>query len=255
MLAARSFPEVSGLSRRQRSLPAVRHCFCCRAAVARPRAPLLVTVCARSPSLGLGGESELLIVGSCFGAPFKESEQLRSHESARGLDVETDQPRVWSGRCQGSPRSPGPRRALPGLSPRSRRAMRAADVHVGVPLGDGLALVVGLAALGQRQLDLGPAVLEVDARAGSSDRCSGSTRARSRSISWRCRSSLRLRVSLVAACAPGRRRRPRCEAVQPHLAAVDAGEGVARSGPCRRAATSPRCPRSTRPASIVSRIS
>ena len=47
VVAARSFPEVSGLSHRQRSLPAVRHCFCCRAAVARPRAPLPVTVCDR----------------------------------------------------------------------------------------------------------------------------------------------------------------------------------------------------------------
>ena len=47
VLAARSFPEVSGLSRRQWSLPTVRHCFCCRAAVARPRAPLPVTVCDR----------------------------------------------------------------------------------------------------------------------------------------------------------------------------------------------------------------
>ena len=50
VLAARSFPEVSGLSRRQWSLPTVRHCFCCRAAVARPRAPSPVTVCNRSPS-------------------------------------------------------------------------------------------------------------------------------------------------------------------------------------------------------------
>ena len=41
-----------------------------------------------------GGESELLIVGSCVGAPFKESEQLRSHDSTSGLDVETDQPLV-----------------------------------------------------------------------------------------------------------------------------------------------------------------
>ena len=41
---AGSFSGVSGLSRRQRSLPAVLHCFCCRAAVDRPRVPLLVAV-------------------------------------------------------------------------------------------------------------------------------------------------------------------------------------------------------------------
>lgn len=50
VLAARSFPGVSGLSRRQRSLPAVRHCFCCRAAVAWPRAPSPVTNHLPSPS-------------------------------------------------------------------------------------------------------------------------------------------------------------------------------------------------------------
>ena len=41
--AAESFLDVSGLSRRQWSLPTVRHCFCCRAAVARPRVPSPVT--------------------------------------------------------------------------------------------------------------------------------------------------------------------------------------------------------------------
>ena len=39
-----SFPGVSGLSRRQRSLPAVLHHFCCRAVVDRPRVPLLVAM-------------------------------------------------------------------------------------------------------------------------------------------------------------------------------------------------------------------
>jgi len=40
--SAGSFPEVSVLSRRQRSFPAVHHRFCCRAAVNRPRVPSLV---------------------------------------------------------------------------------------------------------------------------------------------------------------------------------------------------------------------
>jgi len=39
-----TFPKVSGLSRRQRSLPAVHPHFCCRAVGVRPRAPLLVTM-------------------------------------------------------------------------------------------------------------------------------------------------------------------------------------------------------------------
>lgn len=41
---AGSFPDVSGLSRRQWSFPTVHPRFCCRAAVIRPRAPSLVTV-------------------------------------------------------------------------------------------------------------------------------------------------------------------------------------------------------------------
>src|SRR3546814_9851078 len=41
--AAGSFPDVSGLSRRQWSLPTVRRCFCCRAAATWPRAPSPVT--------------------------------------------------------------------------------------------------------------------------------------------------------------------------------------------------------------------
>jgi hypothetical protein len=75
--AAGSFPGVSVLSRRQRSLPAVLRRFCCRAATDRPRVPLLVAVCL-GHLIGSGGESEV-VVGLCVGAPFKESEQLRSH--------------------------------------------------------------------------------------------------------------------------------------------------------------------------------
>ena len=43
-LAAGSFSDVSGLSRRQWSFPTVLHCFCCRAAVNRPRVTFLLAM-------------------------------------------------------------------------------------------------------------------------------------------------------------------------------------------------------------------
>jgi hypothetical protein len=64
LMTAGSFPGVSGLSRRQRSLPAVLHCFCCRAAVDRPRVPLRVAVTLYLLTRS-GGESEV-----AFGASF-----------------------------------------------------------------------------------------------------------------------------------------------------------------------------------------
>jgi hypothetical protein len=72
--------------------PAVNHRFCCRAAMVRPRVPLRVAGALVTP--GLSGGEGVLLVGSCVCAPFKESEQLRSHDSASGPDVETDQPLV-----------------------------------------------------------------------------------------------------------------------------------------------------------------
>ena len=62
------FSDVSGLSRRQRSFPAVHHRFCCRAAVVWPRVPLLVpmTLCYL---IGSGGESDTLVAVSLV-APF-----------------------------------------------------------------------------------------------------------------------------------------------------------------------------------------
>lgn len=68
VLAAESFLDASGLSRRQWSLPTVRHCFCCRAAAAWPRVPSPVTG-ALYYLVELGGEGVLLI-GSCVFAPF-----------------------------------------------------------------------------------------------------------------------------------------------------------------------------------------
>ncbi len=92
------FPAASGLSRRQPSL-LLPGCG--------GQAPRAITGrwCSRSPGLS-GGDSELLI-GSCVCAPFKESEQLRSHDSASGPDVETDQPLVKQpDKCTGTPDPP-----------------------------------------------------------------------------------------------------------------------------------------------------
>jgi hypothetical protein len=68
-VTAGSFPDVSGLSRRQWSFPTVHPRFCCRAAWIRPRAPLLVTILLFYLLIRSGGESELLIFGGSFGAP------------------------------------------------------------------------------------------------------------------------------------------------------------------------------------------
>jgi hypothetical protein len=109
------FPAASGLSRRQPSL-LLPGCG--------GQAPRAITGrwCSRSPGLS-GGDSELL-VGSCVCAPFKESEQLRSHDSASGLNVETDQPLVKQpDKCTGHPRPalrPCPHGFAPPLRPLAR---------------------------------------------------------------------------------------------------------------------------------------
>ena len=90
----RSFLAVSGLSRRQPSLLLPG----CGGQALRALTGRGCSRCAwRS-----GGEGVLLI-GSCVCAPFRESEQLRSHNVTSGLDVETDQPRVMSARRAGRP--------------------------------------------------------------------------------------------------------------------------------------------------------
>jgi hypothetical protein len=98
VLAAGSFPDVSGLSRRQRSLPAVHHRFCCRAAVVRPRAPSQVTMTPCRYLIRSSGEGVRLLVGSCVVAPFSESEQLGS----RGFGFRSRR-RNRSAPCQGTP--------------------------------------------------------------------------------------------------------------------------------------------------------
>ena len=87
-----SFRIVSGLSHRQRSLPAVLHHFCCRAVADRPRAPLLVTM-SHSHLVGLGGVSEVAF-GASLGAPFNEPEQLGSQMRSSKPTSKPHQPRV-----------------------------------------------------------------------------------------------------------------------------------------------------------------
>ena len=69
----------------------------------RPRVALLLamTLCYLIRS---DGESEIVLIGVSVVAPFKESEQLRSHEETSDFNVETDQPRVqgWRLRSRGS---------------------------------------------------------------------------------------------------------------------------------------------------------
>ena len=76
--SAGTFSGVRVLSFRQRSLHAVPHCFCCQAAVSRPRVPSPVAMFLTSPELS-GGESEIVSLGVSLVAPFHESEQLGSH--------------------------------------------------------------------------------------------------------------------------------------------------------------------------------
>lgn len=75
-----SLRDVSVLSRSSAVFPAAILRFCCRAAVNRPRATLRFTMALYR--LELGGEGELL-VGSCWFAPFSESEQLGSRFGSR----------------------------------------------------------------------------------------------------------------------------------------------------------------------------
>jgi len=117
---AGSFPDVSVLSRRQRSLPAVHHRFCCRAAVVRPRAPLLVTMTLYKLTRS-GCESELLVGGSVC-APFNESEPLGSHARIPDLVVENrSAPCSWT-----QATGVGPQRCLK-ARPISRLTSRAAS--------------------------------------------------------------------------------------------------------------------------------
>ena len=76
--------------------PCCLHRFCCQAAADRPRVPLPVAMTLYRLTRS-GGESEIVRIGVSLGAPFKESDQLRSHEPATVTGVETDQPRgLWA---------------------------------------------------------------------------------------------------------------------------------------------------------------
>ena len=116
--------------------------FCCRAAVDRPRAALLLTMSLHSPedqAARANCSLAILVV-----APFSESEQLGSQYSPLVTDVETCQPRgVENDQSTGGGARRTPRRGrFP--TPLARRPRRPVDLPLGVALGDRLALV-GLA--------------------------------------------------------------------------------------------------------------
>jgi len=56
-----------------------------------PRVALLLAMTLRYLTRS-DGKSEIVLIGVSVVAPFKESEQLRSHEETSGSNVETDQP-------------------------------------------------------------------------------------------------------------------------------------------------------------------
>ena len=161
-LTAGSFPDVSGLSRRQRSLPPsstasvaglqwtgpVCHCW------SRCLSDYLVD-----------RRRERSRHRRSFGAPFNESEQLGSHESAPGLNVETDQPRVVTMSriapvARGRARLPAATRSRP--VSRSARRIARRDVRSASRSAMAWRLSWVLAAPAEGELDLGPAVLEVE---------------------------------------------------------------------------------------------
>jgi len=72
--------------------PSCLHRFCCRVAVDRPRVPLPVAVTLNYLTRS-GSESEIVRIGVSLVAPFRESGQLRSHDTPTAIGVETDQPR------------------------------------------------------------------------------------------------------------------------------------------------------------------
>ena len=123
------FPGVSGLSRRQWSVPTVS-----TASVAGLRwtgpACRYRSRCFSRPERS--GCEKLTVVAVLLVAPFCESEQLGSHSAAPGPNVETDQPRVhFLSRCPAMiPAQPDS--GLPELAARptslraSRRASRSA---------------------------------------------------------------------------------------------------------------------------------
>lgn len=92
---AGSFPDVSGLSRCQWSLPTVHPRFCCRAAVIRPRAPSLVTIfLLQTDQIRL--RERTAHSWRFFCCPRLTSlKQLGSQTRLPGPNVETSQPRCF----------------------------------------------------------------------------------------------------------------------------------------------------------------
>jgi hypothetical protein len=90
----RVFPRGQRSFTRSAVFPAVNHRFCCQAAVVRPRVPLQAATALVSPDDQAARAYCSLVSAVVLVAPFKESEQLRSHDAPSGLHVETDQPLV-----------------------------------------------------------------------------------------------------------------------------------------------------------------
>src|SRR3954453_18859215 len=197
------FPVASGLSRRQPPL-LLPGCD--------GQAPRALTGRDDSRHLkGSGGDSEVL-VGASFGAPFKESEQLRSHER---LPVSTSKPI-------------SPLVVLDGTVYRLLRPTGAghgpADVQLGVALRDRLALVALVAPAGEGELDLHPAVLEVERRRHQAEPALVDLRLEARDLAA-VEQQLALTVGVVAEHAGGVHVRRDVQPDEEHLAVADPAVG------------------------------
>ena len=112
---------------------------------------------------------------------------------------------------------------------RRLRRRSTAGLHVGVPGGDGVPLVVALAALGQRQVDLGPPILEVHRQRHQGERVLGGAPAQLVDLAA-VQQQLPAPVG-VGGTEPGREGVGRhVHAVQPHLAVDDPGVAVPELG-------------------------
>jgi hypothetical protein len=138
---ADAFVGVSGLSRRQRSFPAVHRCFCCRAAVIRPREPLLVPMTLMSPDYQAARATRWL---PCLWLPRLRSLSNSGRTIRRTIQhVETDQPRglgpgsAWDVKW----RELGDVPARASRLPTQASGHRSIGLAVSFALGDGLTLV------------------------------------------------------------------------------------------------------------------
>ena len=141
--------------------------------------------------------------------------------------------------CHGSP-DRGRGYSAVAQSPRPARAMARRGLALGVALGQHLPLVVRLAAPGQRQLDLGPAVLEVQRQRDQRQVLLVDDVAQPVELGP-VQQQLAPALGLVAGVLLRVGVDADVHRHQPRLVALEPGEGVADLGVRRRAATSPRC--------------